>query len=290
MTAPRTSRAARTEPPPARTATGPWLYDATVGHVRRAPITHGFTYSLRPWLVDLDTLDDRGHPRALPGWLRPLAAFRAADHFDGADSTLRAAVDSWCSTHGRPRPHRVLTLAQPRALGYVFNPISVHWLFDATGRVDLVLAEVHNTYSGRHVYEVHRDDAGHARVDKAFPVSPFFTTAGHYEMQVSDPGEQLEVSMTLALPAAATDPKTGATEPAAHPERPTRPFNATLRGRRTPATPVAVLATLARHTWPSLRTSVLIYRRGLALWFTGRRRGTLPVQPHPDKSSWRGAR
>ncbi len=270
--------------------TGPWMYDATVGHARRAPLVHGFSYGLRPWLVDLDTLDPAGHCRALPTWLRPLASFRAADHFDGTAPTLRAAVDRWCAAHDEPRPARVLTLTQPRTLGYVFNPISVHWLLDATGTPGLVLAEVHNTYSGRHVYPVHRDAEHRATVDKAFPVSPFFTTAGAYAMRVSDPGERLEVTMTLALPAAATDPVTGAPEPAADPDRATSPFTATLRGRRTPVTPRRVLTTTLRHTWPSLRTSVLIYRHGLALWWTGRRRGDLPVQPHPHKQSWEGVR
>lgn len=275
---------------PTRTATGPWLYEATVSHARTAPTTHRFSYALRPWLVDLDTLDADGHPDALARGLRPLAAFRATDHFDGSAPTLRAAVDNWCAAHDLARPARVLTLAQPRTLGYVFNPISVHWLYDHAGEVSLVLAEVHNTYSGRHVYPVHRDTHHRASVDKTFPVSPFFTTAGTYEMRVSDPGERVEVTMTLALPAAATDPETGRAEPAADPERASRPFTASLRGRRIPVTTAAVLATAVRHTWPSLRTSVLIYRHGIALWLSGRRRGTLPVQPHPRKSSWEGVR
>ncbi|MEO6880075.1 MAG: DUF1365 domain-containing protein [Mycobacteriaceae bacterium] len=276
---------------PTPTGTGPWLYEATVAHARTAPATHRFSYALRPWLVDLDTLDDRGHPYSLAPALRPLASFRAADHFDGSAPTLRAAVDAWCAAHDLARPARVLTLAQPRAFGYVFNPISVHWLYDDTGLVTLVLAEVHNTYSGRHVYPVHLDADHRASVDKTFPVSPFFTTAGTYEMRVSDPGERVHVAMTLALPAAVTDPVTGRAEPAADPERATRPFTASLRGRRIPVTTAAVLVTAVRHTWPSLRTSVLIYRHGIALWLSGRRRGgTLPVQPHPDKSSWEGVR
>ena len=278
----------------ALTGTGPWMYEATVGHARRAPFAHGFSYPVRPWLVDLDQLDAHGRPLALPRALRVLAEFRAADHFDGAAPTLRAAVDRWCAEHEQPRPHRVLTLAQPRTLGHVFNPISVHWLTDAAGTTTLVLAEVHNTYGGRHVYAVHRDAEGRAEVDKAFPVSPFFTTAGHYEMRISEPGEHLEVSIVLDLPAAATDPSTGAPEPAADPDRATRPFSATLRGTRIPATTATVLSTLVRHTWPSLRVSTLIRRQGIHLWLRGRRGArdhrALPVQPHPRRSSWEGVR
>ncbi len=269
---------------------GPWLYDAVISHTRLAPVRHVFANSLRPWLVDLDTLDNQGHPQPLPRWTRLMTAFRGADHFDGVAVTLRGAVDRWCAAHDRPRPHRVLTLAQPRCFGYVFNPLSVHWLYDAAGTVNVVLAEVHNTYSGRHVYEVHADADGHAEVDKAFPVSPFFTTAGHYQMRISNPDEQLDVMIKLVLPAGATDPTTGAPEPAADAAVPTTPFVAVLRGTRIPATPRTLLATLVRYIWPSLRVSVLIRRHGIQLFLQGRTDKRLPVQPHPRRSSWEGSR
>lgn len=274
----------------APTGSGPWMYEAVVGHARRAPVEHGFSYPVRPWLVDLDQLDPRGRPFALPRALRVLAGFRAADHFDGSAPTLRAAVDRWCAEHDHPRPHRVLTLAQPRTLGHVFNPISVHWLQNAAGATTLVLTEVHNTYGGRHVYAVDRDADGRAQVEKTFPVSPFFTTAGHYEMRISEPVDALEVSIVLNLPAAAADPTTERAEPAADPDRATRPFSATLRGTRIPATTATVLRTLVRHTWPSLRVSTLIRRQGIHLWLRGRRTSSLPVQPHPRRSSWEGVR
>lgn len=276
--------------PTALTGSGPWMYEAVVAHARRAPFEHGFSYPLRPWLVDLDALDRRGCPQALPRVLRSVAAFRAQDHFDGSAPTLRAAVDRWCAANGQPRPHRVLSLAQPRTFGYVFNPITVHWLYDAHGTVSLVLAEVHNTYAGRHVYPVHRDTGGRTQVDKAFPVSPFFTTAGHYEMWISDPADTLEVAMTLNLPAAARDPVTGRAEPAAHPDHATRPFTAILRGVRIPVGTATVLGTLLKHSWPSLRVSALIRRHGIHLWLAGRRGAALPVQPHPRRSSWEGVR
>ncbi len=283
----------QTARPEARITTtdGPWLYDAVITHNRLAPVRHAFANSLRPWLVDLDTLDAHGHPAGLPRWTRMVSRFAGGDHFDGVALTLRAAVDRWCGAHGHPRPHRVLTLAQPRSFGYVFNPLSVHWLYDAEGVVQRVLAEVHNTYGGRHVYEVDRDDAGRAQVDKAFPVSPFFTTAGHYRMRISDPDEQLEVRIQLVLPAAAEDPVTGAPDPAADVDQETTPFTATLRGSRIPATPRTLFGTIARHVWPSLRISALIRRHGVQLFLQGRSADRcMPVQPHPHRSRWEGAR
>ena len=51
-------------------------------------------------------------------------------------------------------------LANARALGHVFNPISIHWCYAADGGLAAVVAEVQNTYGDRHAYllrpELHR--------------------------------------------------------------------------------------------------------------------------------------
>ena len=41
---------------------------------------------------------------------------------------------------------------QARVLGYVFNPLTLYWCHDADGVLRHVVAEVHNTYGGRHAY------------------------------------------------------------------------------------------------------------------------------------------
>ena len=53
---------------------------------------------------------------------------------------------------------RVTALLQARVLGYVFNPLSLYWCHDADGVLRHVVAEVHNTYGGRHAYLLPPDD------------------------------------------------------------------------------------------------------------------------------------
>ena len=55
---------------------------------------------------------------------------------------------------------RVVMLTGARTLGYVFNPITVFWCFDETGAQCAVVAEVHNTYGGRHAYVLEPDARG----------------------------------------------------------------------------------------------------------------------------------
>ncbi len=166
-----------------RSGTEPALYATTIEHERRAPVHHAFHYRHTMWLVDLDAVP------AVPRVLGPLATFEARDHFGDPDATLRSNVDAYLAEHGIDlRGGRVLMLANPRSFGYVFNPLTIYWCYDGAGSVPergtgapaCVIAEVHNTYGGRHCYLIIPDASGHAEVDKDFYVSPFFAVDGRY--------------------------------------------------------------------------------------------------------------
>ncbi|GAA4798295.1 DUF1365 domain-containing protein [Actinomycetospora chlora] len=235
-----------------------YLYDAEVGHRRLERLDASFTHRLYLWLVDLDDL-----PR-LPAPLRPFARFDAADHIGDPHRSIRANLDAFLAARGVERPASVLMLAHARVLGYVFNPITLYWCRDVEGVVTAVVAEVHNTYGGRHHYLLETDEQGRARVDKDFYVSPFFPVDGEYRMRVPEPGATLAATVVLR--------REGATA-----------FVATLRGRRRPATPRAVLAALLRHPAVTLRLAAAIRRRGIELW--ARR---VPVVPRTPADTDRG--
>ena len=143
----------------------PVLYDAVVGHTRRpvpggGPVANAFSYRVHMWLVDLDRLPTL--PRGL-GWL---ARFEARDHLGSPQRSLRANVDAFLSVHDIDLTGgRVLMLANARVAGYVFNPISVHWCYRASGELACIVAEVHNTYGERHAYLLRPDPAGRAEAD-----------------------------------------------------------------------------------------------------------------------------
>jgi hypothetical protein len=99
-----------------------------------------------------------------------------------------------------PRPHRVLMLANPRVLGYVFNPLTVFYCLDEQARLTHVIAEVRNTYGGRHDYVLEPDSDGHAETDKLFYVSPFYPVDGEYSMRLPMPADRLQVTVTMRRP------------------------------------------------------------------------------------------
>ena len=107
----------------------PCLYEVRIVHNRQAPVRNTIRHGSFMWLFDLDD------PPRLPALLRPFARYRSTDHVDVRVMLQDSGMDVG----------RILVLTNLRALGYVFNPISVYWCYDHAGRLITHVAEVHNT-------------------------------------------------------------------------------------------------------------------------------------------------
>ncbi|WP_420122093.1 DUF1365 domain-containing protein [Nakamurella sp.] len=247
----------------------PRIYRARTTHRRFAAAPAGldrrFAYGTCAWLIDVD------RPPVLPRPLRPLLQFRAADHLGDPDRTIARNARDLLAEHGLTAD-RVLLLTCPRTFGHVFNPLSVFYCLrggpgpagadgSATDELVAVIAEVHNTYGGRHVYLLRPDDDGADHVDKAFYVSPFLPMGGVYTMRTPPPGERLAVTVTLR--------QAGTTR-----------FVATLTGAGEPLTTRAAVRSLLRWPLLTLRTSALIRWQGIRLWLR-----RVPVQPRPPDAT-----
>ncbi|GHH65824.1 hypothetical protein GCM10018781_18690 [Kitasatospora indigofera] len=233
---------------------GPWgaaLYDCRTTHVRTGAVRHSFSHRTYLWLVDLDRLP------VLPAVLRPLARFRPADHGDGRRPP-RQDIEDFLAGHGIDLAGgQVLMLAHARSFGHVFNPLTVYWCHAADGTPLCTVAEVHNTYGGRHRYLLRPDRQGRASAGKEFYVSPFFPVDGEYLMRVPEPGALLDLTIHL---------RRGGE----------RVFTATLRGTRRPAGPLGLLRAAVRHPLSTLAVSLHIRYQGVRLLLRG-----LPVHPRP---------
>ena len=253
-------RSAATRPAGATpTQVEPRIYRARTTHRRLAAAPAGldrrFDYDTGSWLIDLD------RPPVLPRPLRWLLRFEPRDHLGDPSTTIAANARGLLAEHGLTAD-RIMLLTCPRTLGHVFNPLSVFYCLRSAGSGDgelvAVIAEVHNTYGGRHAYLVRPDRHGRSSVDKELYVSPFNDTSGAYHVAVPLPGETVTVGVTL------------------HREgRP--PFTATLKGTARPATPRAVVSTSLRTPLAPLLGMVRIKYQGIKLWLRG-----LAVQPRPN--------
>jgi DUF1365 family protein len=232
----------------------PAIYRTRITHLRRAPVHHYFEHRSYSWYVDIDRLPE------LPRWLRPFARFEATDHLDGApEDTLRQRVDNFLADHGIDlRGGTVTALLQARVLGYVFNPLSLFWCHDADGVLRHVIAEVHNTYGGRHAYLMPPDAGVPAMVMKKLYVSPFNDVDGYYLVRAPRPDSELNVTISL--------------------HRENQPaFVATMRGERRPAGIRQILRLQLTAPMAPLMGSLGIRVQGITLWLR-----RVPVVPRPE--------
>ncbi|KYH45539.1 DUF1365 domain-containing protein [Branchiibius sp. NY16-3462-2] len=167
-------------------------YLTSVRHIRTGPVGNDFRYRGIAWLVDLDG------SAPLPRWLSPVVGFRARDHLGDPHTSWRDNVIAFAAARGMTvGDGPIQAFSGARTLGYAFDPITLYWCHQPSGRLTCVIAEVRNTYGDRHVYLVQPDDRGGARTDKAMYVSPFNDVRGYYQLSVPPPAPDLDVRIVL---------------------------------------------------------------------------------------------
>lgn len=192
----------RVRHPSGRTETA--AYIGTVVHKRARPRRHVLRYHVFSILFDLDRLDAlSARLRLFSVGRRNLFALYPKD-FGPRDGSDLAAF-----ARGRARENGVVAeiasvrmLAYPRILGYAFNPLTVYFLYDAGGRVAMVIYEVRNTFGEHHFYEhvpeVPAAEGIEHAAPKAFYVSPFNTLEGQYRFSLRLPDDDVFTGITLS--------------------------------------------------------------------------------------------
>jgi DUF1365 family protein len=241
------------------------LYEGRVLHRRFRPVEHAFTMPLFMLYLDLGELDRAFRGRWLWSTSRPaLARFRREDHLGDPRVPLDRAVRDLVEARTGRRPDGpIRLLTHLRYAGYVINPVSFHYCFDASGRrVRAIVADVTNTPWGeRHAYVL--EATGDARrqrftARKELHVSPFHALELDYRFDFAAPGRSLSVRIETC---------DGREEPL---------FDAVLSLRRREITGRALAGVLLRYPVLTARVAANIYWQALRL----HRKGA-PFHPHP---------
>jgi hypothetical protein len=256
------ARAVTPAPPPSG------LYLGRVMHHRLRPRRHRFVYRVFSLLIDLDRLPDLDRRLRLLSVNRPnLLSFQERDHGARDGSPLRPWVDTMLAAHGLDLAGgRVLLLCFPRLFGYVFNPLSIYYCYDAEGRLAALVYEVKNRSGEQHAYALplacRHGPEGPARQStrKAFYVSPFLEMAARYRFKLDPPGERLAVVIQQEVAQATT-------------------LVATLTGARRPLTDAQLLRAVLRMPLMTYKVILGIHYEALWLWLKG-----LPLQPREARA------
>ena len=177
------------------------LYVGRVMHHRLQPKRHRFVYRVFTLLLDIDRLDHLDRRLSLLSVDKHnLFSFRSKDHGPRNGDPLRPWVEAELGRAGiAGQPTTIRLLAMPRFLGYVFNPLSIYYCFDADERLFAVVYEVKNTFGEQHPYvlavdhESGSDNVVQQQCDKDFYVSPFIEAEASYRFRLNKPNDRLNV-------------------------------------------------------------------------------------------------
>lgn len=172
-------------------------------HHRLAPKVHHFQHDIFMFYLDLDELDWVAKKILLFGHNRRNAySFREADHEPAGETPLKERVVGFLRQNGiELGPFgRVMLLTLPRVFGYVFNPISIYYCFDADGSPVCSVAEVGNTFRELKLFLLRPDEltAGTTFskvVPKHFYVSPFSDLELSFDFRLKIPGDELNIKI-----------------------------------------------------------------------------------------------
>lgn len=233
----------------------PALFVGTLRHRRFAPVAHQFTYRAFMAFLDVDRIPDLMRVSRLTSWNRwNWAAFDDRDHLGDPAQPLRARVEQEAWRTGLPLPDGpMFLLTHLRYLGYCFNPVSFFYAFDRAGRLQVVLAEVHNTFGGTHNYWLlpHGTSATfRSATTKSLYVSPFMPPDLEYGFALTRPDTRLVVHMD-----------------ASHGGE--RLLDATLSLERRPWTAREIRRQLVRFPAMTAAVTARIHWQALKLWWKG---------------------
>ena len=240
------------------------LYLGRTTHLRTAPREHRFSYGVFQILVDVDRLDQAFIGlKALNQGRFGLFSFAERDHGARDGTALRPWVEATLKQAGLDVPTtRISLLCFPRVLGFVFNPISLFFIYGPNEQLRAVLYEVNNTFGQTHAYvapteglEVERHEA-----DKLLYVSPFYRIEGGYRFTVTPPNDRLSLTI-LKQVGGEID------------------FTASLIARREALTDAALIKLFFAMPLMTLGVVAAIHWEAVRLWFKGAVFGARPAGP-----------
>ena len=241
------------------------IYKGQVSHHRYAPKEHAFNYRMFMMYVDLDELPTLFENFSLWSVNKPnLASFYRNDHYGDQESNLAEAIRNLVASNSNRKaegPIRLLT--HFRYFGYVFNPLSIYYCYDANDEnVTHVVSEVSNTpWNEQHCYILNGLTDNNQFVTrhhkKEFHVSPFLDLNMDYYWNIGIPSDELNLSINNKRDGNIL-------------------FNAAMNLKREELSSQALSKVLVNFPFMTMKVTGAIYLQALKLWLKG-----MKYIPHP---------
>jgi len=173
------------------------IYNGNVIHKRFKPKEHFFKYKVFSLFIDLSELNELNDKLKFFSLNKfNLISFYEKDHGDRDGSSLfewvkKNLINNEISTDNI----KVKLLCYPRIFGYVFNPLSIFFVYDNNDNLISILYEVKNTFGEQHTYifKVIDEKIITNSCEKKFFVSPFIEMKSKYNFRILKPEKMLSV-------------------------------------------------------------------------------------------------
>ena len=173
------------------------IYNGTVIHKRFKPKIHFFKYKVFSLLLDLSDLNRLDKDISFFSYNTfNLISFFDKDHGERDGSSLFEWVKkSLVENNINSENIKIKLLCYPRIFGYVFNPLSVFFVYDNQENLISILYEVKNTFGEQHTYifKVENNNLLQHNCSKKFHVSPFIEMDCSYFFKILKPAEKISV-------------------------------------------------------------------------------------------------
>jgi len=182
-----------------------YIYTGTVIHKRFKPKVHTFNYKVFSLLIDLSEIELLNKTLKLFSYDKfNIISFFNKDHGPRDGTSLKNwVIDNLKKNNIESNGIQIKLLCYPRIFGYVFNPLSVFYIYDKNSDLISILYEVKNTFGEQHTYvfKTKKDQNLIQHVcKKKFHVSPFIPMNCIYFFRLLKPGNKISVIIDLQDP------------------------------------------------------------------------------------------
>ena len=175
-----------------------YIYSGNVVHKRFKPKIHFFKYKVFSLLIDLSELELLDKNLKIFSYNKfNIVSFYDRDHGARDGSSIKEwVIDNLKKNNIDNENIQIKLLCYPRIFGYVFNPLSVFYIYDNNSNLISVLYEVKNTFGEQHTY-IFKTDIDQNLIQhmckKKFHVSPFIEMDCIYFFRLLKPGKKISV-------------------------------------------------------------------------------------------------
>ena len=174
------------------------IYNGQVIHKRFKPKVHYFKYKVFSLLLDLSELEILDKKVKFFSFNKfNLISFHEKDHGERDGSSLKLWVQKNLEKNNiQDKDIKIKILCYPRIFGFVFNPLSVFYVYNLEDQLISILYEVKNTFGEQHTYVFRVENKNKLiqnNCSKKFHVSPFIEMDCNYFFRILNPAEKLSV-------------------------------------------------------------------------------------------------